>query len=176
MATLQKGSFTLNLGIVQLSGELSEEDRQCAWEIYTEIATRVAVSGKSGDEECTDFGGELLVESLDSLYSFFQEARRIMRRFPVGRIPSGMTEHLGVLISRILTSVLRPFLEEWQVELRYWWEHESNPRLAPVTRQEAFPRMEELKREWSALRWIMRQVETELREKYELVDVHPAGR
>ena len=69
MATLKKGDFTLNLGIVQLGGELNDEDRQCAWELYTELSTRVAVTGKCCDEDCTNFEGELFVESLSSLYS-----------------------------------------------------------------------------------------------------------
>ena len=45
MPTLTKGSFSLNLGIVQLGGELSDADRQYAWELYTEMSTRVAVTG-----------------------------------------------------------------------------------------------------------------------------------
>jgi hypothetical protein len=54
-----KVSFSLNLGIVQLSGDLSEEDRQCAWELYAELSTRVAVTGKVLDSECKTFEGEL---------------------------------------------------------------------------------------------------------------------
>jgi hypothetical protein len=43
MATITKGDFSLDIGFVKLGAELSDEDRQCAWELYTEIATRVAV-------------------------------------------------------------------------------------------------------------------------------------
>src|SRR5262249_26057477 len=85
MPTLTKGSFSLNLGIVKLGGDLSDDDRQCAWELYTELSTRVAVTGKADDPDCVQFGGELYIESLDSLYNFFWEARGIMRKFPVGR-------------------------------------------------------------------------------------------
>ena len=35
MPTLNKGSFSINLGVVKLGGDLTEDDRQCAWELYT---------------------------------------------------------------------------------------------------------------------------------------------
>ena len=66
--------------VITLGGELSEEDRQCAWELYTELSTRVAVTGKPGDPECQDFSGELYIESFQSLYSFFQEAIEITEK------------------------------------------------------------------------------------------------
>lgn len=75
MAVLSKGSFTLDLKIVKLGADLTEDDRQCAWELYTEMSTRVAVTGKHLDPDCIDFSGELYIESLDSLFRFFQEAR-----------------------------------------------------------------------------------------------------
>jgi hypothetical protein len=93
--------------------KLSEDDRQCAWELYSEIVTRVAVVGKRRDTTCEDFSGELYAESLDSLYNFFKECRGIMRKFPVGKLKEYKQEHLGVLINRILNDVFRPFLEKW---------------------------------------------------------------
>jgi hypothetical protein len=171
MPTLTKGSFSLNLGFVQLGGELSDDDRQCAWELYTELSTRVAVTGKSNDPECTNFEGELYIESLDSVYMFFREARGIMRRFPVGRLSANQQNHLGVVINQVMTDVLRPFLEKWQVEYRHWWEHQSNPRLAPLERQAVYPRLKELLDDWTAVRWLMRELQKELVRVYDLVDV-----
>ena len=152
MATLTKGSFSLNLGIVKLGADLSDDDRQCAWELSTELSTRVAVTGKPTDPDCTNFDGELYIESLESLYMFFQEARRIMRRFPVGRISVTQKNHLGIIINRSMQSVLRPFLERWQVAYRHWWEHQSNPRLVPLERQAEFPRVKEFLADWTAAR------------------------
>jgi len=171
MAVLNKGSFSLNLGIVQLGAELSDDDRQCAWELYTELSTRVAVTGKPNDEECTDFSGELYIESLSSLYMFFQETRSIMREFPVGKIDGNNKDHLGVMISRIMEEVLRPFLEKWQVHYRHWWENESNPRLSPLERQKAFPGLEDFISDWASVRWLMREVQKKLVEIYQLVNV-----
>src|SRR5262250_3102881 len=107
MSTLTKGSFSLNFGFVQLGGDLSDQDRQCAWELYTELSTRVALTGKQTDLKCSDYSGEVYVESLASMYSFFQEARRIMRAFPVGKIGSDVQNHLGVLINNVMVDVLR---------------------------------------------------------------------
>ena len=77
MAVVTKGNFSINLGIFQIGGELSDDDRQCAWELYTEIVTRLAVHGRTGgfDGIKEEFAGELYHESLGSLYSFFKEMR-----------------------------------------------------------------------------------------------------
>lgn len=171
MATLSKGSFSLNLGLVQLGGELTEEDRQCAWELYTELATRVAVTGKPTDPECSNFEGELYIESLESLYHFFQEARSIMRCFPVGKLSNAPTDHLGSMISRAMSNVLRPFLEKWQVDYRHWWEHQSNPRLDPISRQSQYPHLKEFLEDWASLRWLMREMQKQVAQAYDLVNV-----
>lgn len=173
MASLTKGKFTLNLGIVKLGGDLTDEDRQCAWELYTEIATRVAVSGKRDDAECKNFEGELLIESLSSLYNFFQECRMIMRKFPVGRIQDENQKHLGCVIHDLLAKVLRPFLEQWQVVLRTWWESEENKELSPFDRQKNFPECEALLKDWSDVRQIVRELEQTLVKEYKLVDLEP---
>jgi len=171
MATLSKGSFSINLGIVKLGGELTDDDRQCAWELYTELSTRVAVTGKTSDPDCKNFDGELYVESLDSLYKFFQEARHIMRKFPVGKIAGDHQQHLGVMISNVMSDVLRPFLEKWQVMYRDWWENQSNPRLQPMERQREFPELDAFLEDWCDVRWLMRALQNELIKVYSLVDV-----
>lgn len=172
MPNLTRGGFSLNLGFVELSGELAEEDRQCAWELYTELCTRVAVTGKQTDPDCTDFSGELFVESLNSVYNFFQESRQIMRRFPVGRIGVSPDAHLGVMVNRVLADVLRPFLEKWHVNFRHWWENDSNPRLPPMQRQAEFPQIDAFRSDWAAVRWLMRSLQSELVSKYALTDVN----
>src|SRR5437879_3728424 len=93
MPVFSKGSFNLNLGFVSLGGEMNEQDRQCAWELYCELVTRVAVIGKLDDQEKLDFSGEIYAESFDSLYQFFGEARGIMRKYPVGCLTLGQAPH-----------------------------------------------------------------------------------
>ncbi len=169
---LTKGMFSLNLGFVQLQAELCEEDRQCAWELYTELSTRVAVTGKIQDNECTNFNGEIYIESLASLYSYFQEARVIMKKYPVGKINVDNTDHLGVMISRTMDFVLRPFLEKWQSKYRFWWEDKSNQSLIPLERQEQFPYIDEFLSDWASLRWLMKEFQKELINIYKLIDVN----
>ena len=171
MARLKRGSFSLNLGIVTLSGDLNDDDRQCAWELYTELSTRVAVTGKPSDCECTNFDGELFIESLESLFGFIQEARQIMRKFPVGRVEVATKNHLGILICCAINGVLRPFLEKWQVRFRHWWENQSNPRLGPLDRQAQYPQLEEFLHDWAAVRWLMRNLQEELAKVYSLIEV-----
>ena len=172
MATITKGSFSLDIKFFKLDAELSDEDRQCAWELYTEIATRVAVMGKRGDKPATDFSGELYSESLDSLYGFFRECRGIMRRFPVGRIKDPRQIHLGVLINRILANVLRPFLEKWNGRYRSWWSKASKGDGSPYEIQEQFPERADFLKDWSDIRKIMREAETQLAKQYKLVPLN----
>lgn len=171
MAVLSKGSFELDLKIVKLGADFTDDDRQCAWELYVEMSTRVSVTGKHHDQDCTDFNGELYVESLDSLFRFFQEARGIMRKFPVGKIGGESQEHLGVMVNKAMTNVLRPFMEKWHVKFRHWWENQSNPRLDPIERQKQFPELKEFLADWTSVRWLMKAFQNELVKVYKLVDV-----
>lgn len=172
MAVLKKGVFTIDIGFLKLGADFEESDRQCAWELYTEMATRVGVTGKSKDPDCTDFSGEIYAESLASLHAFFGEARKIMRAFPVGSIQAiGIENHLGALVHRAIRDVVRPFLEKWQADYRFWWENLSDKTLAPGARQQAYPRVSELLAEWSDLRAIMRAIQDRLVKMYKLIDV-----
>ena len=168
---LEKGSFELDLKLIKLKADLSDIDRQCAWELYTELSTRRSVTGKLSDPKCKDFGGEIYVESLDSLYRFFQESRSIMRKFPVGRLSLDQQNHLGALVFRMMQDVLRPFLEKWHGQFRHWWDNESDNNLPPFARQATFPKHEDFLRDWTNLRWMMRRVQKRLVEVYKLVDV-----
>lgn len=172
MAVMKKGNFSIDLGFVKLGADFEESDRQCAWELYTELATRIAVTGKTRDPECTDFSGEVYAESLASLATFFSEARKIMRQFPVASINAkGVENHLGALVHRAMRDVLRPFLETWQADYRFWWESVSDKSLSPFERQKSYPRLDEMISQWSDVRSIMRAIQDKLVVTYKLVDV-----
>jgi len=171
MSVLTKGSFSLNLGVFAVQADVSDDDRQCAWELYTELCTRLSLVGKSSDTECTSFDGEVLVESLDSVHRFFQEARGIMRRFPVGRLSRDKDKHLGLLINELMVSVLRPFLEKWQADFRHWWDTEANPKLSPFERQKQYPNYNEFLEDWTNLRLLVRELMQVLVEAYQLTNL-----
>lgn len=171
MSTVKKASVGFDFGFVKLGADFEETDRQCAWELYTELATRVAVTGKPNDEDCTDFSGEVLAESFASLYTFFGEARKIMRSFPVGQLGQLKTDdHLGALIHRAMRDVLRPFLETWQADFRHWWEMQDQD-IPPMERQSTYPRLAEMKADWSEVRGVMRGIQDRLVGAYKLVNV-----
>ena len=172
MPELKRGIFSLNVGLLKLQAEISEEDRQCAWELYTEICTRLSLTGKRDDPECKDFSGEVFVEGLDSIHTFFRETRSIMRKFPVGQLKPNKTKHLGILINDLMVNVLRPFLEKWQADYRHWWNQVSDKKLPPFERQKKFPKYKEFINDWRNLRLLMRDLQTEIVKAYSLVDVN----
>ncbi len=182
MTVMTKGNFSIDLGFFKLGADFYEKDRQCAWELFTELATRIAVTGKSNDRDCTDFSGEVYAESLSSLHVFFGEARKIMRQFPVCstyvkprrlfciRTGAGIENHLGALIHRAIRDVLRPFLETWQADFRFWWDNISDKNLPPFERQKTYPKLKIMISEWSDVRAIMRAIQDNLVTTYKLVD------
>jgi len=174
MPVFTKGNFTFNLGITCISTEISEEDRQCAWELYCELISRVALMGKEDARGELVFTGELYDQSLDSLYAFFCEARGLMRRYPVGRIKSESAQnHFGFFIAALLEVVIRPSLEQWQASYRHWWcqECEHFPQASPFERQEGYPQLEKMLEDWRVVRRFCRSAAKELTEQFKLPDV-----
>ena len=177
MAVLTKGNFSINLGVFKVGGDFSDDDRQCAWELYTEIVTRLAVHGRSNLDVSLEeqFKGELLTESLSSLYAFFRKMRGIMRKFPVGKIECTDEYHLGKFTCAIMNDMLRPFLERWQGDFRHWIDVESRKRsnVSPFLIQKDYPQIEAFLEDWSNLRSLMQSVAQTLAREYQLV--HSVG-
>ena len=73
----------------------------------------------------------------------------------------------------MMTSVLRPFLEKWQVRFRHWWKYEGNPELSPLEKQNEFPNRDEFLSEWADLRAVMRALEKTSPEL--CADIHTNG-
>jgi len=173
MAVLKKGNLSINLGIFKVGGDFSDDDRQCAWELYTEIVTRLAVHGRTNLDVPLEeqFEGELLTESFSSLYAFFREMRGIMRKFPVGKIECIDEYHLGKFTCAIMNDILRPFLEKWQGDFRHWFDVESRKRQSdsPFLIQKDYPQLKELLKGWSDLRSLMQSVSQTLAREYQLV-------
>ncbi|CAN0339518.1 unnamed protein product, partial [Chrysoparadoxa australica] len=152
---------------------LSEEDRQCAWELYTEIITRLAIHGRSNgtSDLLSQFEGEIYIESLNSMYSFFCEMRGIMRKFPVGKIEKADEYHLGKFTCSIMNDVLRPFLEKWQGKYRHWYsiEEKKKPGDSPFEIQSKFPELNEFLTDWFNVRYVMKETANTLAKEYKLI-------
>src|SRR4051794_32393609 len=102
----ERDGFSVRLSFRPLAGELAEIDRQFAWEIYLELVTRIGLCGQldpldpAGKKE--SFRGELLGQSLESVRAFSEEALKLLRKYPVGKLGGDATEHVGFFMARVL--------------------------------------------------------------------------
>jgi hypothetical protein len=122
------------------------------------------------------FGGLVLILNQFTYNCYYRNVlfgtlEHNVKKVPVDQLKQNKDKHLGVIIAGMMAQVLRPFLEDWQVNYRYWWEHKSNPRLAPLERQAEFPELAAFQKDWSSVRWLLRQLQKERVTTYELVDV-----
>jgi hypothetical protein len=152
MPTFRKGHFCIDLSFRPAEGEVAAEDRQCAWEIYVEMISRTAVCGATTTKGENIFGGEILSESFDSLYRFAEDARAILRRYPVGRVEPDRRDHLGFFLARLLEIVIGRFLNKWRGRYCLWWKHATTQQQDPFECQKTYPHLEQLIEEWVELR------------------------
>jgi len=83
----------------RLAWNPGEPDRLAAWQLYTELRTRVAtqpLAYRSGDE----------VSALDSIYSLFEASRSIIKQHKD-------CKHFASLTVRVLNTRIRPFTAKW---------------------------------------------------------------
>ena len=107
----------LNLGFLSIKGgwRPNDAERDAAWELYVELATRIAVVPLRGGEG-------LIREALTSLYSLFDTTRGILRQYgPVLARPRPAGEYsFGQLAMLVLNYELRPLLARWHPALQDW--------------------------------------------------------
>ena len=154
------------LNFIKLGEDYQELDRQFAWELYTELSTRVAVTGKANDATCVNTDGELWYESFSSLLAFCKELRVLLRTYPAQH--SKGTPHLGNLLVEITRVVLNPFLDKWRVDYLHWWEYSSDKAKPPVQRQQEYPKCQNMLVEWRELKMTMCAVQETILKKYKL--------
>lgn len=150
----------------KLGNDFEELDRQFAWELYTELATRVAVTGKANDPTCVNIDGELWVESFASLLAFCKELRLLLRTFPAQK--SKGQPHLGNMLLDITRIVINPFLDKWRVDYLNWWDYSSDKLVPPMQRQNEYPRGQAMLVEWRELKMTMRAVQDTVFKVYKL--------
>jgi hypothetical protein len=82
--------------------------QEAAWQLYVELITRISVQPLGPNEG-------LLSEALSSIYSLFEETRRILKEHGprVARPLQGGTLSLGKISVQVLNLRLRPFLSKW---------------------------------------------------------------
>lgn len=154
------------LNFSKLGEDYRELDRQFAWELYTELSTRVSVTGKSNDPTCVNTDGELWFESFASLLVFCKELRGLLRSYPAQH--SNGNPHLGNLLLEITRIVLNPFLDKWRVDYLDWWEYSSDKSDPPSQRQLAYPKSHAMLVDWRELKMTMRAVQDTVFKTYKL--------
>jgi len=120
--------------------------QEAAWELYVELITRISVQPLRSGEG-------LLREALTSMYSLFEETRRILKEHGprVARPLQGGTLSLGRIAVEVLNLRLRPVLTKWHPLL----EAHENSRPAQASPQEhenSWSRAVELRTELEDLR------------------------
>ena len=146
----------LNLKIFEISGtwEPNDSERRAAWELYTELITRIAVVPLGPEEG-------LVSEALDSLYSLFGSTRDILRRYgpEIAEPKPDGQYNFGYLSVALLNVVLRPFLARWHPALDDW-ETNRPPTVSRQDHERAWPEVSELRRDLESTRTMIAQYVT----------------
>ncbi|MFD9474147.1 hypothetical protein [Streptomyces goshikiensis] len=135
----------------EISGvwEPVDAEREAAWELYVELATRISVVELGEDEG-------LLREALSSLYTVFGTTREILRRYGPSvapRVAPGRVT-FGLLAVNVLNLSIRPLLTRWHPLLT---AHEARrgDQVDPVGHERRWARAEELRREIEQVRQVL---------------------
>ncbi len=116
-----------------------EREQDAAWEMYVELATRIAVAELPPNEG-------LLREGLSSLYGIFTTTRQILRSYgpAVARSKAESEVSFGFLAISILNYVLRPVLARWH-PLLLDYEHRRDASVSAWEHEAQWDRAEELR-------------------------------
>ncbi|MER7827325.1 hypothetical protein ABTX85_32720 [Streptomyces sp. NPDC096097] len=153
--------------IGEISGTWQPDDveRQAAWELYVELATRVSVIELGEDEG-------LLREALSSLYTMFGTTREILRRYGPAVAPHVAPGQVtfGVLAVNVLNLSIRPLLSRWHPLLT---AHEAKrpENVDPVTHDRQWERAAELRAEIESVRQVLTSLSKALREVAGVADL-----
>jgi hypothetical protein len=112
-AVLSKVGVKLDLGFFSIDTEWASDprQRQAAWELYVELATRIAT-------QPLDPSTGIAREALTSLHSIFASTRQILRA--AGPDIGADTGSVGYIALSVLNHGLRPFLSRWHPALLAW--------------------------------------------------------
>ncbi len=101
-------SLNLPFGIGGVTIARSEAQREAAWALYVEYATRITTQSLAS-------GQGSIREALTSLYELFDITREVLKSAGPG-VADG-PESLGPLAIRVLNEGVRPFLVDWHGRL-----------------------------------------------------------
>src|SRR5438132_390258 len=88
-----------------------ERQRDAAWALYVELATRIATQE-------LDLDSGVLREAMDSLHALFAVTREVLRKD--GPVVGMGPDTVGGIAVRVLNFAVRPFLGKWHPRLADW--------------------------------------------------------
>ena len=141
-AKLKKVSLSLPFGIGSAEWEVTKTESKAAWELYIELATRIAVQPLDAEEG-------LAREAMNSLYSLFASTRDILRK--AGPEVGAAKNSVGGIAIAVLNNGLRPFLAKWHPLLQMW-EVQRDPKISPQEHEKKWEHETVLRGELEALR------------------------
>ena len=115
--TIQLDSTVIGIGNVKATFKPNTTDRQIAYAIWVELATR-----KIGLE--IDLEHDVISEVYSSWYAFFGVTRELVKEVPATKLDQQSTRDIVQLSVQILNEGLRPHLNRWQARFRHWYEQE----------------------------------------------------
>jgi hypothetical protein len=142
LQALEIDQVQLGFGGQSVTIRPNNQDRQIAYEIWVELATR-----KIGLP--LDLANDVVSEIYDSWHAFFGVTRELVKGVPVTRVRSPSTRAIIQLSIEVLNEGLRPHLTMWQARFRRWYDCEiatskDAPPPDPQAVQSRFPRWQEL--------------------------------
>lgn len=148
-------TFKLKAPFAQVGGEwqVEQPEQVAAWEMYVELATRIAVVPLGPDEG-------LLREALASFHSLFESTRAILRQHgpTVAKVPRSASEtgdiSFGYLTTWVLNGAVRPLLARWHPLLEDW-ESQRQGTTSRLEHERAWEHHDELRLDIEATREVL---------------------
>ncbi|WP_279581337.1 hypothetical protein [Fodinicola feengrottensis] len=124
----------------------AKAEAEAAWELYTELISRVSVVPLPPDQG-------LLRDALTSLYSLFDTTRGILRKYGPDLAPRHRQDDItfGRVAFGVLNTALRLFMTKWHPELKDW-EFGRPAGVGPLAHERAWARAGELRAELEEVR------------------------
>ncbi|WP_133116303.1 hypothetical protein [Amycolatopsis antarctica] len=140
-------------------------DRQLAWELHVELATRVSAT------ELAE-GQGLLTEALSSLHAVFGTARAALAAYPSREIED-REDSVPALVTRLLNNLLRPFLSKWHPRLLAYEELRPDG-IGSSEHESVWEHSALLRAELAELQALVREVARRLADIAQVVSLVPA--
>lgn len=144
-------------GGLQIGLVVSRNDREVAWKIYTQIATRIAVVDFN-----EDYDSFFLVN--ESLHALFLLIRDQLGEIPVERLRRDRKDELVTFYTSILNEGIRPYLSKWHMPISKWIETEKkrHPDATYYELEQTFPKRKEILADIRAMNARMKKIDAEL--------------